>query len=411
MGEESEPFALVIGGGSGIGAALAARYRAAGTTAVVWDVDGERDVTCDVAEPDEVDEAVGVTSLRWGVPSWVTVTAGIGHAGMLPRRRARRLRPGHARERPGPLARACGPGSGPCSSGSVAGSFVAVSSVSARLVDPGMGLYCASKAALSMLVKVAAAEWGPLGLRVNGVGPGVTRTPMLGRGPRRRSKARLGSPAWPSGRPSAVWARPTTWPPRSSPSTAWTGSPARCSSATAGSRCAARSTPSPPWGRAGGADARLTRRARTDPRTGPRSALRRRDESVADDGEESHAGGLPAWAAAWQVAADERHHRLGGHVAAHGPGVLGPLQEHLDGAAQVVLDPGGRRLEFDTRAGDGDQEVALGRALLDDVLEEAEEGGRRRPPRRPGRCASAVRPTRRSSRIASHSFSFVGKWR
>ena len=42
----------------------------------------------------------------------------------------------------------------------VAGSFVAVSSVSARLVDRNMGLYCASKAALSMLVKVAAAEWG-----------------------------------------------------------------------------------------------------------------------------------------------------------------------------------------------------------------------------------------------------------
>ena len=63
------------------------------------------------------------------------------------------------------------------------GSFVAVSSISARVVDRNMGLYCASKAALSMLVKVAAAEWGDLGLRVNAVAPGVTRTPMLGRGP------------------------------------------------------------------------------------------------------------------------------------------------------------------------------------------------------------------------------------
>jgi NAD(P)-dependent dehydrogenase (short-subunit alcohol dehydrogenase family) len=46
-----------------------------------------------------------------------------------------------------------------------------------------MGVYCASKAALSMLVRVAAAEWGPQGLRVNAVAPGVTRTPMLGVGP------------------------------------------------------------------------------------------------------------------------------------------------------------------------------------------------------------------------------------
>jgi NAD(P)-dependent dehydrogenase (short-subunit alcohol dehydrogenase family) len=64
----------------------------------------------------------------------------------------------------------------------VGGSFVAVSSISARLVDRSMGVYCASKAALSMLVQVAAAEWGADGLRVNAVAPGVTATPMLGRG-------------------------------------------------------------------------------------------------------------------------------------------------------------------------------------------------------------------------------------
>jgi NAD(P)-dependent dehydrogenase (short-subunit alcohol dehydrogenase family) len=34
-----------------------------------------------------------------------------------------------------------------------------------------------------MLVQVAAVEWGPLGIRVNAIAPGVTRTPMLGRGP------------------------------------------------------------------------------------------------------------------------------------------------------------------------------------------------------------------------------------
>jgi NAD(P)-dependent dehydrogenase (short-subunit alcohol dehydrogenase family) len=61
------------------------------------------------------------------------------------------------------------------------GSIVAVTSVSAHLVDRNMGLYCASKAAADMLVKVAAHEWGEHGIRVNAVGPGVTRTPMLAR--------------------------------------------------------------------------------------------------------------------------------------------------------------------------------------------------------------------------------------
>jgi NAD(P)-dependent dehydrogenase (short-subunit alcohol dehydrogenase family) len=46
-----------------------------------------------------------------------------------------------------------------------------------------MGLYCASKAALSMIVRVAACEWAPFGIRVNAIGPGVTQTPMLGRAP------------------------------------------------------------------------------------------------------------------------------------------------------------------------------------------------------------------------------------
>jgi NAD(P)-dependent dehydrogenase (short-subunit alcohol dehydrogenase family) len=62
------------------------------------------------------------------------------------------------------------------------GSMVVTSSISAHLVDRAMGLYGASKAALSMIVQVAACEWGDAGIRVNAVAPGVTRTPMLGRG-------------------------------------------------------------------------------------------------------------------------------------------------------------------------------------------------------------------------------------
>lgn len=59
------------------------------------------------------------------------------------------------------------------------GSIVAVSSISGTVADRDMGAYCVSKAGVDMLVRVAAVEWGAHGIRVNAVGPGVTRTPML----------------------------------------------------------------------------------------------------------------------------------------------------------------------------------------------------------------------------------------
>ena len=74
MGNEAGALALVIGGGSGIGAALADAYRAQGTTTVTWDIAGPHDVSCDVTEPHAIDDAVGVTRERWGVPTSVTVT-------------------------------------------------------------------------------------------------------------------------------------------------------------------------------------------------------------------------------------------------------------------------------------------------------------------------------------------------
>lgn len=181
MDHDAKELALVIGGGSGIGAALVDAHRSRGSRVVTWDIAGEPDVACDVRDPDAIDRAVEETRRRWGIPQRVTVTAGVGHGGLLvditPDEFDRVL----AVNARGPLL---------CLRGwarvlraeRLAGSFVAVSSVSAHLPDRTMGLYCASKAALSMLVRVAADEWGPDGLRVNGVAPGVTRTPMLGGG-------------------------------------------------------------------------------------------------------------------------------------------------------------------------------------------------------------------------------------
>jgi NAD(P)-dependent dehydrogenase (short-subunit alcohol dehydrogenase family) len=177
---------VVVGGASGIGAAVVAAERAAGADVVVLDIAGDLDVKCDVTDPASVDAAVRETLARVGAPSEVTVTAGVGHSGMLldlPVEEWDRVIAVNTR---GPLlvmrafARAMIDAGAP-------GSIVATSSVSARLVDRSMGAYCASKAALSMLVEVAACEWAPHGIRVNAVGPGVTATPMLGRAPNTES--------------------------------------------------------------------------------------------------------------------------------------------------------------------------------------------------------------------------------
>jgi NAD(P)-dependent dehydrogenase (short-subunit alcohol dehydrogenase family) len=79
MDHGAECLALVIGGGSGIGAALVEAYRSHGTPVVTWDIAAEPDVSCDVRDPDAVERAVEETRRRWGIPDWVTVTAGVGH--------------------------------------------------------------------------------------------------------------------------------------------------------------------------------------------------------------------------------------------------------------------------------------------------------------------------------------------
>jgi NAD(P)-dependent dehydrogenase (short-subunit alcohol dehydrogenase family) len=57
------------------------------------------------------------------------------------------------------------------------GAIVNVSTMVASFGLPGLSAYGASKAALELLTKVWAAEYGPAGVRVNAVAPGPTRTP------------------------------------------------------------------------------------------------------------------------------------------------------------------------------------------------------------------------------------------
>ncbi|WP_179852899.1 SDR family NAD(P)-dependent oxidoreductase [Streptomyces sp. 1331.2] len=58
------------------------------------------------------------------------------------------------------------------------GSIIGVSSIRAVTVEPAQGIYSATKAALVALLNTAAAELGPLGVRVNTLAPGVVESPM-----------------------------------------------------------------------------------------------------------------------------------------------------------------------------------------------------------------------------------------
>jgi NAD(P)-dependent dehydrogenase (short-subunit alcohol dehydrogenase family) len=62
--------------------------------------------------------------------------------------------------------------------GSGGGSIVLISSDAAVKPFRGLGAYCISKAAVNMLARVAAAELGEYGIRVNVVAPGTTETDM-----------------------------------------------------------------------------------------------------------------------------------------------------------------------------------------------------------------------------------------
>ncbi len=174
-----QPIAIVSGGASGIGAAVAQRLRDAETHVVVMDVNEPNDYRCDVSDPAAVDAAIAAVVGSLGVPTRVVACAGIARAGFLVDQSATDFR--HVLDVNvigtwlvmRAAARAM-------IEARVPGSMVAISSISGTLADVSAGAYCVSKAGVDMLVRVAALEWGRHGIRVNAVGPGVTQTPLLG---------------------------------------------------------------------------------------------------------------------------------------------------------------------------------------------------------------------------------------
>ncbi|MGA8652750.1 MAG: SDR family oxidoreductase, partial [Xanthobacteraceae bacterium] len=58
------------------------------------------------------------------------------------------------------------------------GSIIVFSSIRAQVVEPGQGVYAATKAGTLQMIRALAAEVGPSGVRANALAPGIVETPL-----------------------------------------------------------------------------------------------------------------------------------------------------------------------------------------------------------------------------------------
>lgn len=167
--------AAVTGAARGLGAAIAARFRAEGAAVTTLDLAGA-DLDCDVRQEAQVQAAFAAIGARHGrldvlvanagiVPPWCALTA-------LDMAEWDRVYAVNVRGVALCLKHAIplmGPG----------GSIVAMGSIASERGAPRQALYNSTKHAVLGLVRVAAQELGPRGIRVNAVGPGPIATDAL----------------------------------------------------------------------------------------------------------------------------------------------------------------------------------------------------------------------------------------
>jgi NAD(P)-dependent dehydrogenase (short-subunit alcohol dehydrogenase family) len=175
--------AIVTGGSSGIGSAIVERLEEAGTKVAILDLNkpgagsGAAFFECDVTDEPTVIAAVAEAAAHLGGLDRAFLNAGVGASGALVDLSGEEWDRVHAVDLRGVFLTLREAAKVMLAAGG-RGSMVVTASVCGFLTDRRMSHYNSAKAGAISLAKVAAAELGCSGIRVNVVAPGVTETPM-----------------------------------------------------------------------------------------------------------------------------------------------------------------------------------------------------------------------------------------
>ena len=187
--ESHEPrVAVVTGGARGIGEAIVREFLTEKGRAVVLDraepqdpIAGVRYVRADVSDPESVAAAFASIDEHEGRVDVLVNNAGFQRPGLIGRLPYEDWSAVIATHLGGMFL---------CSTQAVprmieqgaGGAIVSIASTAAFVGLPGRGPYCAAKAGIVGLTRAMALEGAPVGIRVNAVAPGFTRTEMIEQG-------------------------------------------------------------------------------------------------------------------------------------------------------------------------------------------------------------------------------------
>jgi 3-oxoacyl-[acyl-carrier protein] reductase len=185
-----EPLRVIVtGGGGGIGREICHEFADRGARVAVWDLNEEtgqrlaaalsdgKAFTVDITDSGAVDDALRRTVAEIGGVDVLINNAGISRVGD----HTHELSDEIWHESIGVMQTGvffCSRAVGREMIRNQNGAIVNISSIRGFSPNPGRLAYCAAKAAVIMMTRVMAAEWGPHGVRVNAIAPGVEATGM-----------------------------------------------------------------------------------------------------------------------------------------------------------------------------------------------------------------------------------------